>query len=212
MVISEFPEYPLRELALGGFLIKIIIRVPKVIFLSFTRHFLFPALLPQSQSDFQHLVVRDVLHVVLTDGAARGLHVPHEDLVQLASLLVRLRALLEDSVEAILPKLPGEGRELLVEVNADDNLGVSVLLDHVLHYLQGSRRLISHPLSLLRFQVAVQHMYRGVLDYHLCPTQVCPQGLDLHHAWMRSSRRPASTMSLGLGLVRVVASHEQRGL
>ena len=158
MVISEFPEYPLRELTLGWFLIKIIIRVPKVIFLSFTRHFLFPALLPQSQSDFQHLVVRDVLHVILTDGAARGLHVHHEDLVQLASLLVRLRALLEDSAEPILPQLPGEGRELLVEVAANCNLGVSVLLDHVPHNLQDSRRLVSHPFSLLRLQVAVQHM------------------------------------------------------
>ena len=103
-------------------------------------------------------MVRDVLHVILTDVAARGLHVPYEDLVQLASLLVRLRALLEDSVEAILPKLPGEGRELFVEVTADDNLSVSVLLDHVPHNLQDSRRLVSHPLSLLRFQVAVQHM------------------------------------------------------
>ena len=110
-----------------------------MIFLPFARHFLFPALLPQPQSDFQHLVVRDVLHVVLTDGAARGHHVPHEDLVQLASLLVRLRALLEGASEAILPKLPGKGRELLIEVATDDNLGVSVLLDHVPHNLQGSR-------------------------------------------------------------------------
>ena len=86
----------------------------------------------------------------MTDGAARGHHIPHEDLVQLASLLVRLRALLEGAAEAILPKLPGEGRELLIEVTADDNLCVSVLLDHVLHDLQDSRRLISHPLSLLR--------------------------------------------------------------
>ena len=138
MIISQFPEYPLRELALGWFLIKIIIRVPNVIFLSFTRHFLFPALLPQPQSDFQNLVVRDVLHVVLTDGAALGHHVPHEDLVQLASLLVHLRALLEGASEAILPKLPGEGRELLIEVATDDNQGVSVLLDHVLYNFQDS--------------------------------------------------------------------------
>ena len=158
MVICQFPECPLRELALGWFLVRIIILVPNVIFLPFTRHFLLPALLPQSQSDFQHLVVRDVLHVVLTDGAARGHHVPHEDLVQLASLIVRLRALLEGASEAILPKLPGEGRELFVEVTTDGNLGVSVLFDHVPHNLQDSRRLISHPLSLLRFQVAVQHM------------------------------------------------------
>ena len=103
-------------------------------------------------------MIRDVLHVILTDGAARGHHVPHEDLVQLASLLVRLRAFLEDAIKAILPKLPGEGRELLVEVATDDNLGVPVLLDHVSHNLQDSRRLISHPLSLLRFQVTVQHM------------------------------------------------------
>ena len=151
MVISEFPEYPLRELTLGWFLIKIIIRVSKVIFLSFTRHFLFPALLPQSQSDFQHLVVRDVLHVILTDGAARGHHVPHEYLFQLASHLMRLRAFLKDAIETIFSKLPGEGREIIVEVTADNNLGVSVLLDHVLHNLQGSRRLVSHPLSLLRF-------------------------------------------------------------
>ena len=96
-------------------------------------------------------MVRDVLHVVLTDGAARGHHVPHEDLVQLASLLMRLRAFFEDAIEAILPKLPGEGRELLVEVAAHCNLGVSVLLDHVPNNLQDSRRLISHPLSLLRF-------------------------------------------------------------
>ena len=106
--------------------------------LSSIRLFLIPALLPQSQSDFQHLVVRDVLHVILTDGAALGLHVPYEDLVQLASLLVRLRALLEDSVEVILLKVPCKGRELLVEVTADDNLGISVLLDHVLHDLQSS--------------------------------------------------------------------------
>ena len=122
-----------------------------MIFLSFTRHFLFPALLSHPQSDFQHLVVRDVLHVVLADGAARGHHVPHEDLVQLASLLVRLRALLEGASEVILPKLPGEGRELLIEIAADDNLGVSVLLDHVLYNLHDSLRLVSHPLSLLRF-------------------------------------------------------------
>ena len=102
-------------------------------------------------------MVRDVLHVVLTDGAARDLRVPCEDLVQLASHLVRLRALLEDSVEAILLKLPGEDREVLVEVTADENLSVYILLDHVHHNLQGSQRLISHPLSLLRFQVAVQH-------------------------------------------------------
>ena len=129
-----------------------------MIFLSFTRHFLFPALLSQPQSDLQHLVVRDVLHVILTDGANCGHHVPHEDLVQLASLIVRLRALLEGSVEAILLKLPGEDRELLVEVTTDDNLGVSVLFDHVSHNFQNSRRLISHPLSFLRLQVTVQHM------------------------------------------------------
>jgi hypothetical protein len=113
--------------------------------------FLVPALLPQSQSDFQHLVVRDILHVILTDGAARGHHVPHEYLVQLASLLMRLRAFLEDAIEAIFSKLTGEGRELLVEVAANCNLGVSVLLDHVPHNLQDSRRLISHPLSHLWF-------------------------------------------------------------
>ncbi len=96
-------------------------------------------------------MIRDVLHVILTDGAARGHHVPHENLVQLASLLMRLRAFLEDAAEAILSKLPGEGRELLVEVAAHCNLGVSVLLDHVPHNLQDSRRLVSHPLSLLRF-------------------------------------------------------------
>ena len=135
MVISEFPEYPLRELALIWFLVQVIFLVPGLTLLSSIRLFLIPALLPQSQSDLQHLVFRDVLHVVVADGASRGLHVPHEDLVQLISLLLRLRALVEDSVEAILPKLPGEGRELLVEVTADDSLGVSVLLDHIPHNL-----------------------------------------------------------------------------
>ncbi len=96
-------------------------------------------------------MIQDVLHVILTDGAARDHHVPHEYLVQLASLLMRLFAFLEDAIEAILPELPGEGRELLIEVAANCNLGVSVLLDHVPHNLQDSRRLISHPLSLLRF-------------------------------------------------------------
>ena len=96
-------------------------------------------------------MIRDVLHVILTDGAARGHHVSHEDLVQLASLLMCLRAFLEDAAEAILPKLPGEGRELLVKVAANCNLGVFVLLDHVPHNLQDSRRLVSHPLSLLWF-------------------------------------------------------------
>ena len=87
----------------------------------------------------------------MADAAPCGIHIPHEDLVQLTSLLVRLRALLEGASEAILPKLPGKGRELLIEVTADDNLCVSVLLDNVLHYLQDSQRLVSHPLSLLRF-------------------------------------------------------------
>ena len=64
---------------------------------------------------------------------------------------MRLRALLEGASEAILPKFPGKGRELLIEVATDDNLGVSVLLDLVLYNLQDSRRLVSHPLSLLRF-------------------------------------------------------------
>jgi len=103
-------------------------------------------------------VIRDVLHVILTNGAGRCHLVPHEYLVQLASLLVRLRPLLEDASEAILPKLPGEGRELLVEVTADDNLGVFVLLDHVFYNLYSYRHLFFLPLSLLRFQVAVQHM------------------------------------------------------
>ena len=129
-----------------------------MVFQPFIRHFRSPALLSQSQSDFQYFMIRNILHVVLTDGAAHGLHISHEYLVQLASLLVCLRTLLEGASEAILPKLPGEGLELLVEVTADDNLGVPVLLDHVSHNLQDSRRLISHPLSLLRFQVAVQHM------------------------------------------------------
>ena len=151
MIISEFPEYPLRELALSWFLVDSINRVLRVVFLPFIGLFGFPALLRQSQSDFQYFVIRDVLHVVLADGAARGHHVSHENLVQLASLLMRLRAFLEDAAEAILPKLPGEGRELLVKVAANCNLGVSVLLDHVPHNLQDSRRLISHPLSLLRF-------------------------------------------------------------
>ena len=114
-------------------------------------------------------MIRDVLHVILTDGAARDHHVPHEYLVQLASLLVRLRALLEGASESILPKLPGEGRELLVEVTANNYLGVSVLFDHVLHNLQGSRRLIPHPLSFLRFQVAVKYMERGALYECLRP-------------------------------------------
>jgi hypothetical protein len=96
-------------------------------------------------------VIRDVLHVFLTDGAACDHHVPYEYLVQLASHLMRLRAFLKDAIEAIFSKLPGEGRELLVEVAAHCNLGVSVLFDHVPHNLQDSRRLISHPLSLLRF-------------------------------------------------------------
>ena len=81
MIISEFPEYPLLELALSWFLVDSINRVLRVVFLPFIRLFGFPALLRQSQSDFQHLVVRDVLHVALTDGAARGPHVPHEYLV-----------------------------------------------------------------------------------------------------------------------------------
>ena len=64
---------------------------------------------------------------------------------------MRLRAFLEDAIEAILPEFPGEGRELLVEVVANCNLGVPVLLDHVPHNLQDSRRLVSYPFSLLRF-------------------------------------------------------------
>ena len=91
----------------------IIIRVPTVIFLPLTRHFLIPTLLPQPQSDFQHLVVRDVLHVVLADRAARGLHVSHEDLVQLASLLVRLRALLEDFMNDLTA-------EILISIEVSD--------------------------------------------------------------------------------------------
>ena len=167
MVISEFPEYPLRELALGWFLIKIIIPVPKVIFLSFTRHFLFPALLPQSQNDFQHLVVRDVLHVVLTNGAARGHHVPHEDLVQLSSLLVCLRALLEDASEAILPKLPCEGRELSVEVAADDDWGMRVLIDDVLGDLDHSPGTVLELLLLSWLDVAVEDLHDVVADLQL---------------------------------------------
>ena len=72
-----------------------------MILLSSVSLFWFPALLPQSQSDFQYFVIRDVLYVILTDGAARGHRVPYEYLVQLASLLMRLSAFFEDAIEDI---------------------------------------------------------------------------------------------------------------
>ena len=64
--------------------------------------------------------------------------ISYEDLIQLATFLVRGGTFLENSYEANLAELFRDVWELLVEVTTDDDVGSLILLYEVLHYLQDS--------------------------------------------------------------------------
>ena len=65
-----------------------------------------------------------------------SLQISYEDLVQLATLLVRGGTFLENSYEANLAELFRDVWELLVKVTTDDDVGSLILLYEILYYLQ----------------------------------------------------------------------------
>ena len=67
---------------------------------------------------------------------SNSLQISYEDLIQLATFLVRGGTFLENSYEANLAELFSEVGELLVEVTTDNDVGSLILLYEILYYLQ----------------------------------------------------------------------------
>jgi len=65
-----------------------------------------------------------------------SLQISYEDLIQLATFLVRGGTFLEHSYEANLAELFRDVRELHVEVTTDNDVSNLILLYEILHYLQ----------------------------------------------------------------------------
>ena len=65
-----------------------------------------------------------------------SLYVPYEDLIQLATFLMRGGTFLENSYKANLAELFRDVWELLVEVATDNDVSSLILLRDILYYLQ----------------------------------------------------------------------------
>ena len=65
-----------------------------------------------------------------------NLQISYEDLIQLATFLVRGDTFLKNSYEANLAELFRDVWELLVEVTTDNDVGSLILLYEILYYLQ----------------------------------------------------------------------------
>ena len=97
-------------------------------------------MLLQLDGHLQTLVVRDVIVVVPTDHSIRHLDVASEHLVQVTTLSMGFRASCYRRCEVARCQCLTHRRDVVVEVTADDDRGMRVLLDDVLGDLD-------HPLG-----------------------------------------------------------------
>jgi len=65
-----------------------------------------------------------------------NLQISYEDLIQLATFLMRGGTFLENSYKANLAELFRDVWELLVKVTTDNDVGSLILLNEILYYLQ----------------------------------------------------------------------------
>ena len=100
------------------------------------------------------------------------LQVSYEDLIQLATFLVRGGTFLENSYEANLAELFRDVWQLLVKVTTDNDVSSLILLYEILYYFQDPKRLIPHLFRLSRLQIAVDDVYRRPFKLSLRPAHV----------------------------------------
>ena len=126
-------------------------------------------MLLQLDGHLQTPVVRDVIVVVPTDHSIRHLDVASEHLVQVTTLPMGLRATCNRRCKVALCQCLTYHRDVVVEVAADDDRGMRVLLDDVLGDLDHSPGTVLELLLLSWLDVAVEDLDNVVANLQLCP-------------------------------------------
>ena len=126
-------------------------------------------MLPWSQCDFEALVVGDVIVVLTTDDCVRHVDVASEHLVKMSTLAMGLGAALNRWCKVALGECLAHPRNVVVEVPADDDRGMRVLLDDISYDIDDLPCSVLQLLLLTRLDVAVEHLHSVISDLQLGP-------------------------------------------
>jgi hypothetical protein len=154
-------------------------------------------------------VVGDVIVVVTTDDCVRHVDVASEHLVKMSTLAMGLSATLDRWCKVALGECLAYHSDVVVEVPADDDRGMRVLLDDIPRDIDDLPCSVLQLLLLTRLNVAVEHLHSVATDLQLSPAEMCSHGLHQREFRIGERRRPTATMTLCIGLERPVAVEEE---
>ena len=125
-------------------------------------------------------------------------------MVKLVALAMCLCATSDGGSKVAVGECISHHSHVVVEVAADDNGGIGILLGDVPGDIHHSLCPILQLLLLSRFQVAVEHLDSMCSDLQLSPAEICPNGL--HHGQLCVGQRgcPCSTIPLSRCLERPI--------
>jgi hypothetical protein len=103
-------------------------------------------------------MVGDVIVVVAADDCVRHIDVASEHLVKMSTLAMGLSAALDRWCKVTLCERLTHHSNVVVEVPADDDRGMRVLLHDILGDIDNSPRPVFQFLLLTRLNVAVEHL------------------------------------------------------
>jgi len=146
-------------------------------------------------------VVGHLVAVPLAQDDLPDFHVPHEHLVEVATLAMSFDTRVNRQCEVEMGQLLNDIAHVVVEVTTYDNRSMRVLPDDVprdFGYPFG-------PLIQVRLfpwmEIAVKHLHILVAQFQLGPAEVCPQCLHQLQSGVGSGRIPTSPAALFHGLI-----------
>ena len=122
-------------------------------------------------------MIRDGIVVVVTNDSIHHVNVAGEDLVQMSSLPMRLRATCNGRCEVAACQRLTHHRDVVVEVATHDDRGMRVLLGDVFGNVDNLPRSILQVLLFSRLNVAVEDLDSVSADLQLAPAEMRSHGL-----------------------------------
>jgi hypothetical protein len=166
-------------------------------------------MLPWLQCDFEALMVGDVVIVVTANDYVRHVDVASEHLVKMSTLTMSLSAALDRWCEVALGECLTYHRDVIVEVPADDDRGMKVLLDDIPRDIDDLPCSVLPLMLLSRLNVKGDYLNSVATDLQLSPAKMCSHGLNQRKFRIGERRRPTDTMTLCNGLKRPEAVEEE---
>ena len=114
-------------------------------------------------------MVGDVIVIVPTDDRARHVDITSEHLVKMSTLAMGLGAALDRWCKVALGECLAHHRNVVVEVPANDDRGMRVLLDDISYDIDDPPCSVFQLLLLTRLDVAVEHLHSVTSDLQLGP-------------------------------------------